>query len=312
MQMPAIRTGYNVAGPPQVGEGSPFDLTDDAAYRRWRDAKLADYPSRVEDLIVEVDSLANPTAAQQEQIRALCRRANMAVYVCRDRTCTPDELRDFAARFGLRRLDTHPFAEPEGVAALEVRDPPGRAGYIPYTDRAISWHTDGYYNPPQRRIDAIMLHCVRNAEHGGVNDLLDPELAYIGLRDADPGHVAALMHADTMMIPGNRIPGKLDRPDSPGPVFSVAPETGALHMRYTARPRNVVWRDDDATVAALAALRDILEQPNGPVIRHKLEPGQGLICNNVLHTRSAFQDRDPKFGRLLYRARFLDRVGTPD
>jgi hypothetical protein len=34
----------------------------------------------------------------------------------------------------------------------------------------------------------------------------------------------------------------------------------------------------------------------------------GLVCNNVLHDREAFAD-DPASPRLLYRARFLDRVG---
>ena len=34
----------------------------------------------------------------------------------------------------------------------------------------------------------------------------------------------------------------------------------------------------------------------------------GLVCNNVLHDRAGFVD-DPKQPRLLYRARYLDRIG---
>jgi hypothetical protein len=33
----------------------------------------------------------------------------------------------------------------------------------------------------------------------------------------------------------------------------------------------------------------------------------GLICNNVLHTRSGFSDR-PDHRRLLYRARYHDHL----
>jgi len=33
----------------------------------------------------------------------------------------------------------------------------------------------------------------------------------------------------------------------------------------------------------------------------------GLLCNNVLHDRSAFSD-GPDQPRLLYRARYLDRI----
>jgi hypothetical protein len=42
----------------------------------------------------------------------------------------------------------------------------------------------------------MLLHCVRPAASGGVNRLLDPELAYIALRDAVPALVRALMQPD--------------------------------------------------------------------------------------------------------------------
>ena len=38
-----------------------------------------------------------------------------------------------------------------------------------------------------------------------------------------------------------------------------------------------------------------------------LQPGMGLLCNNVLHDRSAFSD-DPARPRLIYRARYYDRI----
>ena len=37
-----------------------------------------------------------------------------------------------------------------------------------------------------------------------------------------------------------------------------------------------------------------------------LAPGQGLICNNVLHDRTGFHDNGP--ARLLYRGRYYDRI----
>jgi hypothetical protein len=40
-----------------------------------------------------------------------------------------------------------------------------------------------------------------------------------------------------------------------------------------------------------------------------MEAGMGLLCNNVLHDRSAFTD-DPHHPRLLYRARYLERVSA--
>jgi alpha-ketoglutarate-dependent taurine dioxygenase len=78
-------------------------------------------------------------------------------------------------------------------------------------------------------------------------------------------------------------------------------------MRYTARKRHVVWRRDAATEAAVKALEDVLAS-DPLIIRHKLRPGEGIICNNILHNRSAFAgDADGK-GRLLYRVRYHDRI----
>jgi hypothetical protein len=41
-----------------------------------------------------------------------------------------------------------------------------------------------------------------------------------------------------------------------------------------------------------------------------MQPGMGIVCNNVLHERSGFVD-DPLRPRLLYRARYYDRVAAP-
>jgi hypothetical protein len=47
-------------------------------------------------------------------------------------------------------------------------------------------------------------------------------------------------------------------------------------------------------------------------MRLKLGPGDGVICNNVLHERIGFEtDPGPGPGRLLYRIRSYDRIGDP-
>ena len=181
-----------------------------------------------------------------------------------------------------------------------------RGEFIPYTDRPIGWHTDGYYNPASRRIRAMTLHCVRAAAEGGESALMDHELAYLLLRDEDPEFVRALSAPKAMTIPPRLEGEALARPAETGPVFSAEGPAGPLHMRYTARGVNIVWRDDAATRAARAALeRILLESPY--VLRLRLEPGMGIVCNNVLHARTAFRDT-PQHRRLLYRARYLDRI----
>jgi len=90
-------------------------------------------------------------------------------------------------------------------------------------------------------------------------------------------------------------------------VFSVDATSGALHMRYTARTRSIVWKDDAPTRAAVAFLEQLLASDDSHVFRLTLQPGMGLACNNVLHDRAGFVD-DPAQPRLLYRARYLDRI----
>ena len=294
----------------------PFDLADTATYQGWRDARLAAAPTRIDDLVVEVDDPRHLTDAEFDAILDRCRRANMAIYVGKTGD-DPDKLipAELGARFGLHRLDHNRGADEDAITSLKVQTDAPHAAYIPYTDRPIAWHTDGYYNTPERQINAVLLHCVHPAATGGANALLDHEVLYCLVRDRDPDFIRALMHPRCMTIPANAgdptgdgtQAGEL-RAEQSGPVFSVRPD-GRLHMRYTNRIRNIQWRVDPLTAAAVDALKSILHTPSPWHLEGRLEPGWGLICNNVLHTRTGFTD--DLVPRLLYRARYYDRiVGT--
>jgi alpha-ketoglutarate-dependent taurine dioxygenase len=292
----------HAAGSPAA---NPFSLEQEAAYQRWRERKLAAYPRRAQDLIVEVRDPRELTDREAEKLRQVCAAANMAVYSSRLAGLADKDLaRRVGARLGLARLQANPFADEDGVSSLEAAVEKSARGYIPYSNRRLLWHTDGYYNPPAQRIRAFILHCVRPAAAGGENRLLDHEIAYLLLRDADPEHVRALSAPDALTIPANEDEG-MPRPAQSGPVFSG--DTGALHMRYTARTRSIEWRADEATRAAVQCLNEILESAAPYVFTLRLAAGQGLVCNNVLHDRSAFTDA-PGAGRLVYRARYLDRI----
>ncbi len=136
----------------------------------------------------------------------------------------------------------------------------------------------------------MLLHCVRPAVRGGETALLDHEIAYILLRDENPEYVAALMQPDAMTIPANVEQGVEIRPAQTGPVFFIEPGTGNLDMRYTARRRNVEWKQDRLTQAAAAYLGALLEGDCEYVVRHRLEAGQGIVSNNALHNRSGFEN----------------------
>jgi hypothetical protein len=286
---------------------NPFDLDDDAAYADWREAKLADAPRDAQALCVDVRDPAALSPAERSALLDRCARWNMAIYRSPITLADKSLPRRLGEQLGLRRLDANWLADDDGISPITVRQGDGpAAGFIPYTDRAIQWHTDGYYQSPDRAIRGMILHCVRPAASGGENRLLDPELAYIALRDTDPAFVRALMADDAMTIPARTDDDGIARAAQAGPVFSVD-AGGALTMRYTARTRSIEWRDDPTTRTAVACLRDLLAGGLPQVLRVRLDAGMGLVSNNVLHDRSAFVD-DPQRPRLLYRARYHDRI----
>ncbi len=288
--------------------GNPFDLDDDKAYRVWRENKLDDYPEKIEDLIVEINNPAVLSRAEFNAIHALVAKTNMAIYAGKTGNNPDKDIPvKFGEQFGLTELDDNAGSE-EGVTSLTVVSGDWRDAYIPYTNKPIHWHTDGYYNSLNQQIGALFLHCVTPAASGGENALLDHELAYIHLRDYNPDFIRVLSMGDAMTIPANINHGKELRPQRSGPVFSVMSD-GHLHMRYTARTHSIEWKDDAVTQAALKVLTEYLHSSSTYIYRATLQPGQGLVSNNVLHDRSGFEDNDEN-KRLLYRLRYFSRTGA--
>ncbi|MCB1859068.1 MAG: TauD/TfdA family dioxygenase [Gammaproteobacteria bacterium] len=284
----------------------PFDLDNDRDYQIWRERKLEEYPENIESLIVEIGDPRRLTSAERDALLQRIRKCNMAIYASASGS-DPDkeQVRALGSRFGLERLDNHMCADQDAISSLTVQSDALHQGYIPYTNRPIAWHTDGYYNDPDHQILGLLLHCVQPAGNGGANRLLDHEILYIWLRDDNPETINALMHPEAMTIPANITEGVEIRPPRTGPVFSVLPE-GQLHMRYTDRTRSIEWRNDPSTDAAVEQLKKFLKRPSPFSFQGRLEPGQGLLCNNVLHTRTPFEDSGAK--RLVYRARYFDRI----
>lgn len=301
----------NPAKPKTAGfPESPFRLECVDAYARWRAAKLNGYPANAGMLRVAVDDPRDLRPAELRAIAQSCRKANMAIYASRlGQLADKDIPRRLGEQFGITRLDSNLLADEDAITSLQVAPGKSGRGYIPYSNRRLLWHTDGYYNPPERRVLAFVLHCVSPAARGGENALLDPEIAYLMLRDENPDYIRAFMAADAMTIPANTEDEGVNRPAQTGPVFSIDPATGCLHMRYTARTRSIEWQADAMTQNAVKALERLLAGNSPYIFRYRLAAGEGLLCNNVLHNRTEFTDDvDKGMTRLLYRARYYDRI----
>ena len=289
-------------------EKSPFRLENDCAYREWRERKLGLREAVPARQVFTLD----PRYAFDDDLRArLGRQIDAHGFVLFEPTGGNLDSRDFIAlnrRFGLHRLDANPGAGEDSVTALQVvQAPDPRAQYIPYTNRAMNWHTDGYYNPAERRVNAFALYCVHPASRGGDNYLFDHEMMYLRVRDESPELLHALMQDDLMCVPANVQGNRIIRAEESGPVFSMLPLSCALNMRYTSRPHNIVWKNDARSRRALDLVREILVS-GCALVELRLRAGQGLVCNNLLHGRQAFQDDPVGPARLVYRARYHDVI----
>ena len=285
-------------------------LKEKHSYEEWRAQKLYKYPNDVQQLIIELNNPIKLMDKELLDIKSSCLKANIAIY-----RCTENEQNDrnilisIAQQLGLHQLDANVCAEEDRISVITDKGKQATP-YIPYTNHPLNWHTDGYYNAHQQRIHSFMMHCVQPAKSGGENMYLDPEIAYILLRDQNPDYITALMQDDVMMIPANTLNAKQIRPAQSGPVFYIDDTSQALCMRYTARKRSIVWKQDKVVQHALAFLQDVLQ--DSPYIFHySLKAGEGVICNNVLHNRSAFDDyEDENKKRMLFRGRFYNRVAS--
>ncbi|MGV6826665.1 MAG: TauD/TfdA family dioxygenase [bacterium] len=283
-----------------------FSTENGLHYQEWRARKLDSYPA-IPDF-VSITDLEHLGIEQLSALRERIDLTNMALFEVADaNTVTPARLLELGLQLGLKQPDHNICAEDIGVTALTVKENNAKR-YIPYTNKPLSWHTDGYYNAPDQQVRAWMLYCAQPAASGGENELMDHDIAFLRIRDEDPRLIDALCHPQAMTIPANIDNGVEIRPEHTGPVFSLDPASNYLHMRYSARATNVVWYDDPAVRDAAELLREILATEESYLHRLKLSAGQGVISNNVLHRRTGFTDDPTQPARLLYRARYYSSI----
>jgi len=288
-----------------VDADSPFYLGDDRAYLCWREARVNNVSPALDDLLVKINDPYQLTGEEKIAITERCTKYNVALYqLCHTQYQEKTLVHALGKQLGLQHLDANLRSDEDSVSSLQVRSQLGNQ-YIPYTNKALSWHTDGYYNPLDKQVFGIIMHCVRPSAEGGMNALFNPEDMYTHLRDENAAYIEALMHPQAMTIPDNIESGKVIRKAQAGPVFLLKPD-GRLHMRFSARKRNIIWRDTVETNAAVEKINQLLAE-DAAVFNVTMRAGQGIVCNNVLHNRTAFIDSDVQ-QRLMYRARYFEAV----
>ncbi len=276
-------------------------------FRAWWRDKLSGYRRFLESPVVSIESLDRLSDAEWGALADSLDVANMALYQAHRQETGREQVLALGRQFGLGRPDRNLCAEEDAVTEITVRDEHSHRRYIPYTTRALSWHTDGCYNDDAHAVKAFVLHCAEQAHSGGENELLDPEILLGLLKNDQNINADALFSSNAFTIPPNLDGERVLRPAYSGAVFSVP--GGQLHTRFSARQRHIEWRDDPELLTAVEAIRYYLNH-SPLVLSVRLKPGMGLIARNVLHTRNAFVDaRGTR--RLVYRARYFDPLANP-
>ncbi len=297
------------------GPNSPFSLKNESGYQNWRETKLEHYRRLNPAKIIDIADTSSFSTGTRQNLATQMQAFNFAFIDINGgrQALRPKDFLKLGSSLGLHRFESSPDQELDGVTTLRSVDSSDKQSrYIPFTSRALNWHTDGYYNPMSTRIGAFMLYCVNPADQGGESFLMDHEMLYLQIRDIEPGLLVALMDPAVMVVPANIQNGQLVRPAESGPVFSIDSESGRLSMRYSSRPRHIDWKSDAQSKRAVDLVRELL-MDSDYVLSLKLKCGQGIICNNVLHGRKAYVDGSTvETSRLYYRARYYDTVSFAD
>jgi len=294
----------------------PFNLSDHPGFESWAEHKLSLYSQDRLRGFMEPVTIAHDGQLSADNLSLLIERIkgyNFCLYSVPDhQRFNSDSIRQLSQQIGLQALDANLCASEDLISIItdtsdSQENSDKRKRYIPYSTKALSWHTDGYYNPFHQRVQAFVLHCQQTASAGGENGFIDPEIIYLQLRRENPVFIEALCADDVMRIPQNIQDGICIRPETASSVFQISDDFSVLAMRYSQRKRHIIWRDDPITQQALECLQGLLNEDAIWRINYRLQNGQGVICNNVLHRRNAYED-DPGQHRVYIRARYYNRI----
>mgnify|MGYP001487845358 FL=1 len=270
-------------------------------YDSWKNDKLSKFSSNIEDLMVEIRDPMEISSAEKYKCAEIISNSNLVFFeIDKEPADIQQMLIMLSGQFGMRNFELMESSDDDGVTKIEVTDfNESKGDYIPYTNKALNWHTDGYYNDVSEPILSWLLFCQNNVIDGGINKFMDHEIVYI-LFNENSESIEELFNDNVFTIPKNK---KTGRPDISGYVFRFLTEK--LHMRFSMREKNIIW--EDKLRASVQLLKEIITKNDSYHVKHKLEPNQGVISNNVIHMRTSFTNQENE-NRLLYRLRSKTRI----
>ena len=268
-----------------------------AEFLRWAEEKEKNIPQNTDGISVNIHDINNVKISEIAKIKEIIYKYNSCIYSSKVTLKNNTNLLKFVESVGMRTYDCNNIESNEISTITPLQN--NKINYIPYTDKSLNWHTDGYYD--KKSIFSWLLHCVNPAAQGGENYLLDHELAlreYV-LRNDD---INNLMAEDALTIPESK---DTSRSEISTYIFSFKNQYKKLHMRFSMRKDNI--GTSPKANSAMTKLREIIENDCAKYsLTYKLQKNEGIITNNILHGREAF--KDDKVKRKLLRIRSYERL----
>ena len=268
-----------------------------AEFLRWAEEKEKNIPQNSDGILVNIHDINNVKTSEIAKIKETIYKYNSCIYSSKIALKSNTNLLKFVELVGMRTYDCNNIDSNEISTITPLQN--NKINYIPYTDKPLNWHTDGYYD--KKSIFSWLLHCVNPATQGGENYLLDHELVlreYL-LRNDD---INNLMAEDALTIPESKY---TSRSEISTYIFSFKNKYKRLHMRFSMRKDNI--GTSAKANSAVIKLREIIEGNCAKYsLTYKLQKNEGIITNNILHGRKAF--KDDKVKRKLLRIRSYERL----
>jgi len=280
----------------------------DANFDRWMESTA----HRVKKINLEAEQppLMLPSKLVSHEVSdvlsTFCERVALfgyAHYEWYDEPANPiQSLQSLLAALSLTGSDRGVIREVGELSLLQDLSNTPKGRFPPYQPKAMSWHTDGYYNAAADAIRCFSLHCIAPAHSGGTLTLMDDTLLIYALLKEDIELVALLSHPEAMTLPENKDELGHDRPDRCVAVIEQQADS-QLTLRFTTRSQHIHWRCE-ATKEAAEHAKKVIDQHAHWHTRLRLQRNQGIISRNVLHTREPFQDAINGVKRQMLRGRF--------
>tara|TARA_B100001057_G_scaffold355537_1_gene357557 strand:- start:185 stop:1015 length:831 start_codon:yes stop_codon:yes gene_type:complete len=264
----------------------------------WAAEKEANVPSSINDLTLVIEDINHIKSDEISKIKSLMKRYNCCLYKSKTKLKSKEDLINFTQCLGMKTYDVNNI-DNNAVCSITRNKVNDGKGYIPYTDKALNWHTDGYYD--EKPIYSWLLHCVVPAIEGGESHLLDHEIVirqYVLKHD----DIELLERKNAFTIPGNIDAGRLDTTSY---ICSDDNRYKKLHMKFSMRKENISLNDD--VKSAIIKMKKIIEDDcKKYYLTYKLSKNEGIISNNILHGRNSYKDDDNM--REIFRIRSYERI----